>query len=86
MFQFFGGKKKAVIGMVHIGALPGTPLYDEKGGMKALIEGLSWVTTALMAATEAVGAFSEYGRSFSLPNITASMPPLCSASRSAAAP
>ena len=36
MFEFFGGKKKAVIGMIHIGALPGTPLYDEKGGMKAL--------------------------------------------------
>ena len=32
-FDFFGARKKAVIGMAHIGALPGTPLYDAKGGM-----------------------------------------------------
>lgn len=38
MFDFFDGKKKVVIGMVHIGALPGTPLYNEKGGMSGLIE------------------------------------------------
>jgi membrane complex biogenesis BtpA family protein len=38
MFDFFDGKKKVVIGMVHIGALPGTPLYDEQGGMNALIQ------------------------------------------------
>ncbi|RVA60872.1 SgcQ protein, partial [Mesorhizobium sp. M7A.F.Ca.CA.004.09.1.2] len=27
VFEFFGDKKKAVISMAHIGALPGTPLY-----------------------------------------------------------
>ncbi|SON58040.1 putative sgc region protein SgcQ [Hartmannibacter diazotrophicus] len=39
IFEFFGSKKKAVIAMVHIGALPGTPLFDAKAGMDALIEG-----------------------------------------------
>ena len=37
-FDFFGARKKAVIGMAHIGALPGTPLYDAKGGMNRLID------------------------------------------------
>ncbi|MSP50065.1 MAG: BtpA/SgcQ family protein [Alphaproteobacteria bacterium] len=38
VFEFFGAKKKVVIGMAHIGALPGTPLYDAAGGMGRLIE------------------------------------------------
>ncbi len=38
LFDFFGGKSKVVIGMVHIGALPGSPLYDAEGGMEKLIE------------------------------------------------
>jgi len=32
------GKAKVVIGMVHLCALPGTPLYDEKAGMPAIVE------------------------------------------------
>jgi len=36
IFDFFGTKKKAVIAMVHLGALPGTPLYS--GGMTKLID------------------------------------------------
>ena len=40
IFDFFGTKKKAVIAMAHIGALPGTPLYDVDGGMSKLIEGV----------------------------------------------
>jgi len=40
IFDFFGSKKKAVISMAHIGALPGTPLYDEKGGMQKLVDGV----------------------------------------------
>lgn len=39
-FEFFGSRKKAVIGMAHIGALPGTPLYDAKGGMNRLVDGV----------------------------------------------
>src|SRR5580693_5587960 len=38
IFDFFGSKKKAVIAMVHIGALPGAPLYDVNGGMQKLID------------------------------------------------
>jgi membrane complex biogenesis BtpA family protein len=38
IFDFFGTKKKAVIAMIHMGALPGTPLYDSDGGMSKLID------------------------------------------------
>jgi uncharacterized protein len=37
-FEFFGAKKKAVIAMAHIGALPGAPLYDAGGGVQKLID------------------------------------------------
>ncbi|QKJ86043.1 BtpA/SgcQ family protein [Paramixta manurensis] len=38
IFDFFGNKKKAVIAMAHIGALPGTPLYHADGGLNKLID------------------------------------------------
>ena len=38
MFEFFAGKTKAVIGMAHIGALPGSPLYDAEGGTTKLVD------------------------------------------------
>ena len=41
MFEFFGTRRKVVIAMAHIGALPGTPLYDAAGGMDKLIEGVA---------------------------------------------
>jgi uncharacterized protein len=37
-FECFGGKKKVIIAMAHIGALPGTPLYDAKGGLRKLVD------------------------------------------------
>lgn len=40
VFECFGSKKKVVISMAHIGALPGTPLYDADGGMEKLVEGV----------------------------------------------
>jgi membrane complex biogenesis BtpA family protein len=40
IFDFFNSKSKAVISMAHIGALPGTPLYDSNGAMPKLIEGV----------------------------------------------
>lgn len=40
IFDFFGDKKKAVISMAHIGAMPGSPLYDADGGIDKLIEGV----------------------------------------------
>lgn len=41
VFDIFGSRKKVVIAMAHIGALPGSPLYDEKGGMAKLIDGVA---------------------------------------------
>jgi uncharacterized protein len=41
VFEFFGAKKKVVIAMAHIGALPGTPLYDADGGVAKLIDGVA---------------------------------------------
>ena len=49
VFDFLGDAKKAVIAMVHIGALPGTPLYDTDGGLEKLIEGAAADIEALQA-------------------------------------
>ncbi len=38
IFDFLGDKSKAVIAMAHIGALPGSPLYDADGGMNKLVD------------------------------------------------
>lgn len=38
IFEFLGSKRKAVIAMAHIGALPGSPLYDADGGMDKLVD------------------------------------------------
>ncbi len=38
MFDFLGHRRNAVIAMAHIGALPGSPLFDPKGGMQKLID------------------------------------------------
>ena len=37
-FQAVFGRKKPVIGMIHLGALPGSPLHDAHGGLKQLVE------------------------------------------------
>jgi membrane complex biogenesis BtpA family protein len=37
VFDCFGSKRKVVIGMAHIGALPGAPQYDRDGGVEKLI-------------------------------------------------
>src|SRR5271154_6495825 len=39
MIDFFGARNKVVIAMVHLGALPGTPLFDADGGVGKLIDG-----------------------------------------------
>ena len=41
VFEFLGPKRKVVIAMAHIGALPGTPLHDADGGMQKLIDGVA---------------------------------------------
>ena len=48
-FAFFQARK-AVIAMAHIGALPGSPLYEAKGGMNALIDGVVKDVENLQAA------------------------------------
>ncbi len=40
-FDWFGGKRKMVIAMAHIGALPGAPLYDADGGVAKLIDAVA---------------------------------------------
>ena len=44
------GQTKPVIGMVHLGALPGSPLYDEKAGIAGLLAGAQADLRALQAA------------------------------------
>ena len=44
------GQTKPVIGMVHLGALPGSPLYDEKAGIAGLLAGARADLKALQAA------------------------------------
>ena len=41
VFDFFGSRKKVVIAMAHLGALPGSPLYDAGGGVAKLIEAVA---------------------------------------------
>ncbi|MBB3657636.1 hypothetical protein FHX15_002878 [Rhizobium sp. BK650] len=38
VFECFGTRKKVVIAMAHIGALPGSPLYDVQAGVQKLID------------------------------------------------
>ena len=44
------GDKKPVIGMVHLGALPGAPLYDAGAGLAGLLAGARKDLAALQAA------------------------------------
>lgn len=50
VFDFFGAKKKVVVAMIHVGALPGTPLYKAEGGMEALIDNARADAEKLQAA------------------------------------
>ncbi len=47
--RVFGGGKP-VIGMVHLGALPGSPLYDRERGLAALVEAAAKDLDALQGA------------------------------------
>ncbi|MHA1554580.1 MAG: BtpA/SgcQ family protein, partial [Alphaproteobacteria bacterium] len=47
--DLFGKKKKTVVAMAHIGALPGSPLYDADGGVNKLIDGVLADIEALQA-------------------------------------
>ena len=49
-FRKVFGTAKPVIAMVHLGALPGSPLYDREAGLDGLIEGARKDISALQAA------------------------------------
>ena len=49
-FRRVFGPGKPVIGMVHLGALPGAPLYDAAAGLAGLLEGARRDLLALQAA------------------------------------
>jgi membrane complex biogenesis BtpA family protein len=49
-FRRVFGKGKPVIAMVHLGALPGTPLYDAEAGIAGIIEPARKDLAALQAA------------------------------------
>ena len=46
-FKRVFGDGKPVIGMVHLGALPGSPLYDEARGIAGLVEAATQDLAAL---------------------------------------
>ena len=49
-FERVFGVGKPVIGMVHLGAPPGSPLYDQEGGLAELVAGAAKDLAALQAA------------------------------------
>jgi len=49
-YQRVFGAKKPVIAMVHLGALPGAPLYDATGGIDGIVAGARRDLAALQAA------------------------------------
>ena len=49
-FRRVFGAKKPVIAMVHLGALPGAPLYDARAGIEGIVEGARKDLEALQAA------------------------------------
>jgi uncharacterized protein len=72
-FRSVFGPRKPVIGMVHLGALPGSPLYDPQGGLGALVESAAQDLEALQqAGFDAVMFGNENDRPYELKVDTAS--------------
>ncbi|MEO1679357.1 MAG: BtpA/SgcQ family protein [Pseudomonadota bacterium] len=66
-FQHVFGVAKPVIAMVHLGALPGAPLYDEEAGLEGLVSAASSDLDALQAAgVDAVMFGNENDRPYEL--------------------
>jgi uncharacterized protein len=66
-FQQVFGRTKPVIAMVHLGAMPGTPLYDPAGGIEAILRGAEADLAALQAAgVDAVMFGNENDRPYEL--------------------
>jgi hypothetical protein len=67
------GTAKPVIAMVHLGALPGSPLHDAETGMEGIVEAAARDLDALMAAgVDAVMFGNENDRPYELQVDTAS--------------
>ena len=49
-FKALFGDRKPIIAMVHLGALPGTPLFDTEAGLEGLVAGAAADLEALQAA------------------------------------
>jgi membrane complex biogenesis BtpA family protein len=72
-FRRVFGTKKPVIAMVHLGALPGSPLYDHSGGIEAILEGARRDLSALQkAGVDALMFGNENDRPYELKVDTAS--------------
>lgn len=66
-FQRVFGRAKPVIAMVHLGAMPGTPLHDSAGGVDAILQGAEADLAALQAAgVDAVMFGNENDRPYEL--------------------
>jgi uncharacterized protein len=76
-FERVFGQRKPVIAMVHLAAMPGTPLYDAAGGIAAILRGAEADLAALQAAgVDAVLFGNENDRPYELrvdPATTATM-------------
>ncbi len=76
-FQRVFGTGKPVIAMVHLGASPGTPLYDGEGGVAAILDAARADLAALQAAgVDAIMFGNENDRPYELrvdPATTATM-------------
>ena len=76
-FEQVFGRRKPVIAMVHLAAMPGTPLHDAAGGVQAILDGARADLDALQAAgVDAVMFGNENDRPYELkvdPASTATM-------------
>lgn len=65
--SLFERSTKTVVSMAHIGALPGSPLYDTDGGMQKLIDGVVADITALQeGGVDAIMFGNENDRPYAL--------------------
>ena len=72
-FETLFAGKKPLIGMVHLGALPGSPLYDADAGLAGLVRGARADVAALQAAGfDAIMFGNENDRPYELDVDTAS--------------
>ncbi len=72
-FDYIFGGRKPAIAMVHLGALPGSPLHDAEGGIDAIVDGARKDLDALQTAGfDAVMFGNENDRPYELQVDTAS--------------